>query len=425
MITMSIPTQLPGPSAVPGEGLPPADTGEQSAGDFADLLAAAFAPVAAPNMPEPLPPATELATSASATDLAATTSLPAAPMAYSVAIPSDQQGDFRSSWALPLPTELSATTAVQLPAVSQQQTTEALLLPATPLVPAPEVPANAAPTFPLTAVHPDAALPPTPNPVVTSFTVPTGTKLANVQLAVTEPVEPGKSFSLTEFQPGNDLPARAARAVKDIVAEPEAIEPTAQADESQHFADPNPTPDAAPETLRTESNHTAAAPEAQFAITTPSLHAAASAPTTTAGNRGTAHSIVTQTIHPLVELAHQTAQRETRSLRFDLYPKELGRVEVELARDGAGNVSATLNTEQADAAQTLTQSLGQLREALEQAGVKVEQLQVFTSAQFQHNGQPQQQPTERTTPMEALLPELTTEESAATVEEEKLLNLRA
>lgn len=419
MITMSIPTQLPGSSAIPGEGLPSADTSEQAAGDFADLLAAAFAPVAAPNMPELLPPAMELATAASATDQTTTTSLPAA---YSVAIPSDQQGDFRSSWALPLPTELSAT-AAPLPAVSQQQTTEALLLPTTPLVPASEAAANAAPTFPLTTAQPDAALPPTP--VVTSFAVPTGTKLANAQLTVTEPVEPGKSFSLTEFQSGNDLPARAARAVKDIVAEPEAIEPTAQAAESQQFADANPTPDAAPETLLTESANTASAPEAQFAITTPSLYAASSAPTATASDKGATHSIVTQTIHPLVELAHQTAQRETRSLRFDLHPKELGRVEVELARDGAGNVSATLNTEQADAAQTLTQSLGHLREALEQAGVKVEHLQVFTSAQFQHNGQPQQQPAERTTPLEALLPELTTEESVATVEEEKLLNLRA
>lgn len=420
MITMSIPTQLPGSSAVPGEGLPSADTSEQSAGDFADLLAAAFAPVAAPNMSELLSTATELATTASVpTDLAATTSLPAT---YSVAIPSDQQSDFRSSWALPLPTELSA-----VPVVSPQHTNEAALLPTPPLVQASEAAANAAPTFPLTAARPDAALPPTPNPVVTSFTVPTGTKLTNVQLTVTEPVEPGKSFSLTEFQPGNDLPARAARAVKDIVAEPEAIEPTAQTDESQHFADANPTPDAAPEMLLAESANTASASEAQFAITTPSLHAASSAPTATASDKGAAHSIVTQTIHPLVELAHQTAHREARSLRFDLHPKELGRVEVELARDGAGNVSATLNTEQADAAQTLTQSLGQLREALEQAGVKVEQLQVFTSAQFQQhpNGQPQQQPNERTTALEALLPELTTEESTATVEEEKLLNLRA
>jgi flagellar hook-length control protein FliK len=412
MMIMSSPTQLLGPAtSTTGEGVSSPntgeDTGERSEQDFADLLAAAFAPVAAPNAPE------LLADGASAEAQADTA-------ASSLAITSDKQTDFRSFWSLPLQAELTSQVSAAPAPVALSTTvatlSEASLAQINPLQ-------LDLPTAQQIALAQQTTAPNSPDQVATSFAqyLPLSSQIENAQLTLTEPHEAGKSFSLTEFSRSNEMPARAARVVKDIVTEAEAIEPTSQASETRNFTEPK----AATEPLLPEQ---AAPPaEAETSFMTQAQSAGLSSAATTAADKGAAQPIAAQALHPLVELAHQTAQRETRSLRFDLHPKEMGRVEVEVSRDAAGHVSATLNAEHADAAQALNHSLGHLREALEQAGVKVEQLHVFTSAQFQQqpNGQPHQQQAERATPLEALLLEPATEESSTEVEADKLLNLRA
>jgi hypothetical protein len=138
--------------------------------------------------------------------------------------------------------------------------------------------------------------------------------------------------------------------------------------------------------------------------------------------------IVNQTLEPLLEFAPGVQPRETRSLRLSLHPAELGRVDVEVARDAEGRVSAALTVEQADTAQALSQGIGQLREALERAGVVVERLHVGTSPQFQSNAHPQSGQQQHSHQTHASGTEYASLEPAVTEEaapENRLLSLRA
>jgi hypothetical protein len=138
--------------------------------------------------------------------------------------------------------------------------------------------------------------------------------------------------------------------------------------------------------------------------------------------------IVNQTMEPLLEFAQDVQPRETRSLRLSLHPAELGRVEVEVARDAEGRVSAALTVEQADTAQALSQGIGQLRDALERAGVVVERLHVSTSPQFQSNAHPQSGQQQHSHQTHTPGTEYTSLEPAVTEEaapENRLLSMRA
>lgn len=109
----------------------------------------------------------------------------------------------------------------------------------------------------------------------------------------------------------------------------------------------------------------------------------------------TQQAVIQQTTQPLVEFAHSVPHRETQTLRLSLNPVELGRVNIEVTRDGEGRVHASFTVEQADTAQALTHNIGHLRESLERAGLTVEQLQVTSQSQPQTSsqlGQSGQQP---------------------------------
>ncbi len=143
-----------------------------------------------------------------------------------------------------------------------------------------------------------------------------------------------------------------------------------------------------------------------------------------------AQTIATQTIDPIIELAQTTPHRETRSLRISLNPEELGKIEVEVTRDAEGRLSAAFSAERIEAASSLTHSLGHLREMLEQAGLRVEHLEVTVTPQFQNStgGQPghqQQSQAQSSAPADFLPLSQTSENNPDSTEEEKLLNLRA
>ncbi len=379
-----------------------ADAGQ----DFAALLAAWFAPAAAPMTPAPLPggePATGQA-------------------AYSFAVTSDQQASAGASLPLTLQPELlgvvptlpaSALAAIALP--------EAALIEAVP-VPPPDLAVAAA----AAAVSNLAPLP-IPTGIVTSTAAP---DTAPAQLEITDSADVTSLASQSETsQTGFETEAvkLAARVVKDILAEAE----TATSSTPEHTSGNASEAEFPPELSAREQASLPAPEAADSAITAPSLQANrltnTGAPAASEG-RNAPPPIIHQTLDPLLALAQQTSPRETRSLRFQLHPEELGRVDVEVTRDAAGRVSASLNADGVEAANTLTNGIGHLRAALEKAGVNVEHLDVYATPQFQHNNQSNQQqqsPTPRAAPTNHFGAEQISEELSTTVEEEKLLNLRA
>src|SRR5262249_35362669 len=89
-------------------------------------------------------------------------------------------------------------------------------------------------------------------------------------------------------------------------------------------------------------------------------------------------SVASQTVGQLMTLAHTTGAGQTQSLQLRLKPQELGQIEIQLTRDAQGRVSAHLTADRESTHVALSQSLGQLRETLTQAGITVDRLQVRT-----------------------------------------------
>ena len=83
-----------------------------------------------------------------------------------------------------------------------------------------------------------------------------------------------------------------------------------------------------------------------------------------------------QVTDQILELAATTSSRQPRSVRLRLRPEELGQVEIQLTRDSAGRVSAQLTVERENTRMVLTQSMSQLRDSLERAGLHVDRLEV-------------------------------------------------
>ena len=105
-----------------------------------------------------------------------------------------------------------------------------------------------------------------------------------------------------------------------------------------------------------------------------------------AGNQS-AEAIAPQITNQIVDLAATTSARQPRSVRLRLRPEELGQVEVQLTRDSSGKLSAQLSVERENTRAVLLQSLPELRETLERAGITVEQLQVTSeTTSFAHDG---------------------------------------
>lgn len=141
--------------------------------------------------------------------------------------------------------------------------------------------------------------------------------------------------------------------------------------------------------------------------------------------------ITGQIINPLLAASETLRHRETRTLRLNLQPQDLGQVEVQITRHAAGQFSARLSAEHEFARHALADGLGQLRAALEQAGLPVERLEVSigpglhfgSSGQTQNQSQSGSQSEPRVAATELLETErAVTSGSAAN---DRLLSLRA
>lgn len=161
------------------------------------------------------------------------------------------------------------------------------------------------------------------------------------------------------------------------------------------------------------------------------LHAAPAAHDMRPADHRRAESVVAQTTQ-LVNAAESAVRHEARTLRFDLRPEHLGRVEVELTRSGEGHVRAHLTAERGDAGQSLSESIGQLRESLERAGVTVDRLEVSVrtdlSAAGGHGQHRRQEHPPQTAPASSAYPGLEqpeADDAPRAVEEDRIISLRA
>lgn len=98
--------------------------------------------------------------------------------------------------------------------------------------------------------------------------------------------------------------------------------------------------------------------------------------------------VAKQLAEPLITASTDLETDAPRTIKLKLRPKELGQVEIELHCDATGRFNARLTVEREHTTQVLRNELGQLREALEQAGLQVGQLDITTGSE-QPNGQAQ------------------------------------
>lgn len=114
------------------------------------------------------------------------------------------------------------------------------------------------------------------------------------------------------------------------------------------------------------ANPVASAPPVQPAAVTPMPHT------------GPLLAPQVQRMQALVDLAIQRGG--TASANLELYPAELGKVQVRL-RSGSGGLSATMTVDRPDALQALQAAADQLRQSLEDQGVEIVRLDIGLSAQ--------------------------------------------
>jgi flagellar hook-length control protein FliK len=131
----------------------------------------------------------------------------------------------------------------------------------------------------------------------------------------------------------------------------------------------------APETSR-ENN-------AELAVNAPGTAATLERGTAVAQNTGTrdanVNHVTRQLAEPLIAASAELAPNEPRTIRLKLRPETLGEVEIVLTHDASGQYHAQMTTEREQTTHVLRSQLGQLREALEQAGLQVGQLDITTS----------------------------------------------
>jgi flagellar hook-length control protein FliK len=113
-----------------------------------------------------------------------------------------------------------------------------------------------------------------------------------------------------------------------------------------------------------------------------SIAGASDAAEVPAPSRAEAASQVAPAIIELEKFIGQ--EKNMDSLKMRLSPAELGSVEITLIRNDDGSMSAQLMTETESAQSSLSESLSQLRESLESAGIQVEAIEIgcksFSSA---------------------------------------------
>lgn len=144
----------------------------------------------------------------------------------------------------------------------------------------------------------------------------------------------------------------------------------------------------------------------------------------------TASPLAAQVVSHIIALAETLNGRPVRSIRLRLQPEELGQVEIQLKRDAQGNISAHLTAEHETSRRALSQSLGQLRETLERAGLTVDRLEVksetasLTGNSANQNAHPRNQQSQRPTTKLPTIPE-TEDRQARGAGDHKLLSLSA
>ncbi len=89
--------------------------------------------------------------------------------------------------------------------------------------------------------------------------------------------------------------------------------------------------------------------------------------------------VARQLAEPVITASAELERNEPRTIRLKLRPAALGAVEIELRYDAAGQLNARLTAEREQTTHVLRGQLGQLREALEQAGLQVGTLDINTS----------------------------------------------
>lgn len=89
-------------------------------------------------------------------------------------------------------------------------------------------------------------------------------------------------------------------------------------------------------------------------------------------------SAIYEQIEPkIIELSTFVEKTEEKQLmKMRLNPAELGEVEIRLEKDASGKINAHIRTENETARNILSESLGQLRDALQNSGLNIEKLEV-------------------------------------------------
>jgi flagellar hook-length control protein FliK len=89
-------------------------------------------------------------------------------------------------------------------------------------------------------------------------------------------------------------------------------------------------------------------------------------------------SSVFEQIEPkIIELASFVEKSEEKQLlKMRLNPAELGEVEIRIEKDSSGKIHAHIRTENESARHILAESLGQLRDTLQNSGWQIERLEV-------------------------------------------------
>jgi flagellar hook-length control protein FliK len=143
-------------------------------------------------------------------------------------------------------------------------------------------------------------------------------------------------------------------------------------------------------------------------------------------------SVVAQAVNRIAGAAESVARRETQTLRFELRPEHLGRVEVELTRGDEGGLRARLTAERGEAGHALQEGISQLRESLERAGVAVERLEVSTRPSLsdaagsrQHREAPEHSPPASRPHVRGGSEQPEADDAPRAVGEERIISLRA
>jgi len=145
----------------------------------------------------------------------------------------------------------------------------------------------------------------------------------------------------------------------------------------------------------------------------------------------TTKSIAAQASDRIVAIAETLSVRQIRSIRLHLKPEALGRVEIQIKRDAEGKISVYLTAQRETSRQSLSQSMDQLRQTLERAGVNVNQLHVKAETggyrSYRNHENPQSQNRRpHSINSRSQTTDLVTEESGANgVRIDKLLSLSA